>query len=60
MLAKVFPFLAWFKGYDTISLQLDALLGPDRGPVLIPQSMAYAQLADRPLITDFMPSSYHQ
>ena len=48
MLAKVLPFLAWFKNYDKASLQLDALSGLTVALVLIPQSMAYAQLAGLP------------
>ena len=59
MLAKVFPFLAWFKGYDKVSLQLDALSGLTVALVLIPQSMAYAQLAGLPayygLYASFLP-----
>ncbi|MBR9986522.1 MAG: SulP family inorganic anion transporter [Desulfosarcina sp.] len=59
MLAKVFPFLAWFKGYDKASLQLDALAGLTVALVLIPQSMAYAQLAGLPayygLYASFLP-----
>ena len=59
MLAKVFPFLAWFKGYDKASLQLDALSGLTVALVLIPQSMAYAQLAGLPayygLYASFLP-----
>jgi len=59
MLAKVFPFLAWFKDYDKASLQLDALSGLTVALVLIPQSMAYAQLAGLPayygLYASFLP-----
>ena len=59
MLAKVFPFLAWFKNYDKASLQLDALSGLTVALVLIPQSMAYAQLAGLPayygLYASFLP-----
>ena len=59
MLLKVFPFLAWFKNYDKASLQLDALSGLTVALVLIPQSMAYAQLAGLPayygLYASFLP-----
>lgn len=59
MLAKVFPFLAWFKNYDKASLQIDALSGLTVALVLIPQSMAYAQLAGLPayygLYASFLP-----
>ena len=59
MLAKVFPFMAWFKNYDKASLQLDALSGLTVALVLIPQSMAYAQLAGLPayygLYASFLP-----
>ena len=59
MVAKVFPFLAWFKNYDKASLQLDALSGLTVALVLIPQSMAYAQLAGLPayfgLYASFLP-----
>jgi SulP family sulfate permease len=59
MLAKVVPFMAWFKNYDKASLQLDALSGLTVALVLIPQSMAYAQLAGLPayfgLYASFLP-----
>ena len=59
MLAKVFPFMAWFKNYDKASLQLDGLSGLTVALVLIPQSMAYAQLAGLPayfgLYASFLP-----
>jgi len=59
MLAKVFPFLAWFKNYDKTSLQRDAISGLTVALVLIPQSMAYAQLAGLPayygLYASFLP-----
>jgi len=59
MLVKVFPFLAWFKNYDKASFQLDALSGLTVALVLIPQSMAYAQLAGLPayygLYASFLP-----
>ena len=59
MLVKVFPFLAWFKNYDKASFQVDALSGLTVALVLIPQSMAYAQLAGLPayygLYASFLP-----
>ena len=59
MLVKVFPFLAWFKKYDKASFQVDALSGLTVALVLIPQSMAYAQLAGLPayygLYASFLP-----
>lgn len=59
MLVKVFPFLAWFKNYDKASFQLDAISGLTVALVLIPQSMAYAQLAGLPayygLYASFLP-----
>ncbi|MDX2454673.1 SulP family inorganic anion transporter, partial [Desulfosarcina sp.] len=59
MVAKVFPFLTWFKNYGKASLQLDALSGLTVALVLIPQSMAYAQLAGLPayygLYASFLP-----
>jgi MFS superfamily sulfate permease-like transporter len=59
MLAKVFPFMDWFRNYDMASLRLDALSGLTVALVLIPQSMAYAQLAGLPayygLYASFLP-----
>ncbi|MGW8186244.1 MAG: SulP family inorganic anion transporter, partial [Desulfobacterales bacterium] len=59
MLAKVFPFMNWFRNYDMTSLRLDALSGLTVALVLIPQSMAYAQLAGLPayygLYASFLP-----
>ncbi|MBU1170903.1 MAG: SulP family inorganic anion transporter [Proteobacteria bacterium] len=45
MLAKFFPFLLWFKDYNGEKLRTDFLAGITVAMVLIPQSMAYAQLA---------------
>ena len=47
-LAKFFPFLLWFTDYDGGKLRTDALAGITVAMVLIPQSMAYAQLAGLP------------
>lgn len=59
MLAKVFPFMTWFRNYDMTSLRFDALSGLTVALVLIPQSMAYAQLAGLPayygLYASFLP-----
>ncbi|MBU0736050.1 MAG: SulP family inorganic anion transporter [Proteobacteria bacterium] len=59
MLNRVFPFLSWFKNYDTGTLRIDALSGLTVALVLIPQSMAYAQLAGLPayygLYASFLP-----
>ncbi len=59
MITKVFPFLTWFQKYDLESFKTDALSGLTVALVLIPQSMAYAQLAGLPpyygLYASFLP-----
>lgn len=59
MITKVFPFLTWFKGYDAGKFKIDFLAGLTVALVLIPQSMAYAQLAGLPayfgLYAAFLP-----
>ncbi|SKA79966.1 anti-anti-sigma factor [Paucidesulfovibrio gracilis DSM 16080] len=59
MLTKIFPFIGWFKGYDAAKLRADAISGLTVALVLIPQSMAYAQLAGMPayygLYASFLP-----
>ena len=59
MLRKVFPFLRWFQGYTVSSLRMDMIAGLTVALVLIPQSMAYAQLAGLPpyygLYAAFLP-----
>lgn len=59
MLSRVFPFLEWFKGYNFVKLKADAIAGLTVALVLIPQSMAYAQLAGLPayygLYASFLP-----
>ncbi|MBW2709035.1 MAG: SulP family inorganic anion transporter [Deltaproteobacteria bacterium] len=59
MLTRVFPFLGWFKDYGITSLRTDFLSGLTVALVLIPQSMAYAQLAGLPpyygLYAAFLP-----
>ncbi|MBI5843217.1 MAG: response regulator [Deltaproteobacteria bacterium] len=48
MLTRIFPFLAWFASYSKAKFQADAIAGITVALVLIPQSMAYAQLAGLP------------
>ena len=59
MLARVFPFLGWFKDYNLASFRTDFISGLTVALVLIPQSMAYAQLAGLPpyygLYASFLP-----
>ncbi|MFH0727975.1 MAG: SulP family inorganic anion transporter [Pseudomonadota bacterium] len=59
MIQRIFPFLTWLKRYDVPSLRADALAGLTVALVLIPQSMAYAQLAGLPayygLYASFLP-----
>jgi len=49
MLHKVFPFLAWLKDVSFATLKLDLVSGLTVALILIPQSMAYAQLAGMPV-----------
>ena len=49
MLIRIFPFLNWFRQYTTSDLRADLLSGLTVALVLIPQSMAYAQLAGLPV-----------
>lgn len=59
MYKRFFPFLIWFKNYTVSDLRADALAGLTVALVLIPQSMAYAQLAGLPpyygLYASFLP-----
>ncbi|RJR25512.1 MAG: STAS domain-containing protein [Desulfobacteraceae bacterium] len=59
MLDKIFPFLGWFRNYSAEAFRADALAGLTVALVLIPQSMAYAQLAGLPpyygLYASFLP-----
>ena len=59
MVQKVFPFLGWFKGYTAAYMRSDMIAGFTVALVLIPQSMAYAQLAGLPpyygLYAAFLP-----
>ena len=49
MLTRIFPFLKWFKHYTTSVLRADLIAGLTVALVLIPQSMAYAQLTGLPV-----------
>lgn len=59
MIFKIFPFLEWFKDYEIGKFKVDFLAGLTVALVLIPQSMAYAQLAGLPayygLYAAFLP-----
>ncbi|MBF0495881.1 MAG: response regulator, partial [Deltaproteobacteria bacterium] len=59
MITRIFPFLSWFDKYDKRMLQADIIAGITVALVLIPQSMAYAQLAGLPayygLYAAFLP-----
>lgn len=59
MITKILPFLLWFKGYKPADFKLDLVAGVTVALVLIPQSMAYAQLAGLPayygLYAAFLP-----
>lgn len=59
MLLRIFPFLEWLKSYNLGKLRADAIAGLTVALVLIPQSMAYAQLAGLPsyygLYAAFLP-----
>lgn len=48
MLKRIFPFLDWLKNYRVQYFKMDLLAGLTVALVLIPQSMAYAQLAGLP------------
>jgi SulP family sulfate permease len=58
-LTRIFPFLAWFQRYSLGVLRADLVAGVTVAMVLIPQSMAYAQLAGLPayygLYAAFLP-----
>ncbi|MCF6247863.1 MAG: SulP family inorganic anion transporter [Desulfobacula sp.] len=59
MIHKLFPFLLWFKDYNKENFSADVIAGITVAMVLIPQSMAYAQLAGLPayygLYAAFLP-----
>jgi SulP family sulfate permease len=47
-IARVFPFVNWFEGYSSSHLKADFVAGVTVALVIVPQSMAYAQLAGLP------------
>ena len=49
ILKKIFPFLTWFENYTAETLKFDLVAGVTVSLVVIPQSMAYAQLAGLPM-----------
>jgi len=59
MLYRIFPFLSWFREYTFAHFRADFIAGLTVALVLIPQSMAYAQLANLPayygLYAAFLP-----
>ena len=59
MLTRILPFILWFKDYNFLKFRIDFLAGLTVALVLIPQSMAYAQLAGLPayygLYASFLP-----
>lgn len=59
ILTRLLPFITWFKGYNLDSFKIDFIAGITVALVLIPQSMAYAQLAGMPsyygLYAAFLP-----
>ena len=48
MIRIVFPFLAWIKEINATTLRVDFISGLTVALILVPQSMAYAQLAGMP------------
>lgn len=56
---RIFPFLKWFEEYNVAMLRADFVAGLTVALVLVPQSMAYAQLAGLPayygLYAAFLP-----
>jgi len=59
MMKKIFSYIDWPQGYGGTSLKRDILAGLTVALVLIPQSMAYAELAGLPpyygLYASFLP-----
>ncbi len=59
IIARIFPFVLWFKESNRATLRADIISGLTVALVLIPQSMAYAQLAGLPsyygLYAAFLP-----
>ncbi|NOZ47163.1 MAG: SulP family inorganic anion transporter [Chlorobi bacterium] len=62
MLKKIFPFLNWFENYNVKTLHYDLISGITVALIVIPQSMAYAQLAGLPtyygLYASFLPTIF--
>jgi len=56
---RILPFLGWLRDYNKAALRADLVSGVTVALVLIPQSMAYAQLAGLPpyygLYASFLP-----
>ncbi len=56
---RILPFLSWLESYSWIAMRADLVSGLTVALVLIPQSMAYAQLAGLPahygLYASFLP-----
>ena len=48
MIKRFLPFLKWYEGYSYKNFRYDFVAGLTVALVLIPQSMAYAQLAGLP------------
>jgi len=48
LLFAVFPFLGWIRAYSTAWAALDVLAGVTIGMMMVPQSLAYAALANLP------------
>jgi MFS superfamily sulfate permease-like transporter len=59
LLGKAFPFLCWFQNYSREKFKADIIGGLTVALILVPQSMAYAQLAGLPsyygLYAAFLP-----
>ncbi len=59
ILLRVLPFLSWLRDYTRADFKADCVAGMTVAVVLVPQSMAYAQLAGLPpyygLYASFLP-----
>ncbi len=59
LMTRIFPFTGWFRDYGWGPFKIDLVAGLTVALVLIPQSMAYAQLAGLPahygLYASFLP-----
>ena len=59
LINRLLPFVSWMDGYNRNALKADLVSGLTVALVLIPQSMAYAQLAGLPahfgLYAAFLP-----